>query len=154
MELLERSAQLALLDERLATVRGSGRGCLVLVAGDAGAGKTALLHALYQRHPRVPVLEGACEPLFTPRPLGPFQDIAAEIGGELAALVERAPSAGELLGALAQELHSPRLVVLEDLHWADEATLDLIRLLGRRVARLPALVIATYRDDELDRLHR
>ena len=154
MELLERSAQLALLDEQLATVRGSGRGRLVLVAGEAGASKTALLHALYERHPRVPVLEGSCEPLFTPRPLGPFLDIAAELGGELAALVEREPSAAELLGVLSRELDRPRLVVLEDLHWADEATLDVIRLLGRRVARLPALVIATYRDDELDRLHR
>ena len=154
MELLERSAQLALLDERLAALRGQGRGRLVLVAGEAGAGKTALVHAMCERHPRVPVLEGFCEPLFTPRPLGPFLDIADQTRGELADLMERGPTAAEVLGGLARELHTPRLVVLEDLHWADEATLDVVRLLGRRVARLPALVVATYRDDELDRLHR
>src|SRR5687767_5545353 len=111
MELLERSAQLALLDERLATLRGSGCGRLVLVAGEAGAGKTALVRAVCERHPRMPVLEGACEALFTPRPLGPFLDIAAEVGGELAELVEGGPSAGEFLAAFARALRSPRLVV-------------------------------------------
>ena len=154
MELLERSAQLALLDERLAAVRGSGRGRMVLVAGEAGAGKTALMRALYERHPRIRVLEGACEALFTPRPLGPFLDIAADVGGELTAVADSGPSAAEWLAAFSRQLRSPTLVVLEDLHWADEATLDVVRLLGRRVARLPALVVATYRDDELERLHR
>lgn len=151
--LLERSHHLAELDRQLAQVRSSARGRLVLIAGEAGAGKTALVRALYERHPDVPVLEGACEALFTPRPLGPFLDIAADIGGELSALAERGPSAAELLRALSRALRSPHLVVLEDLHWADEATLDVVRLLGRRVARLPALVIATYRDEELEQRH-
>ncbi len=151
--LVERSHHLAELDRQLTRVRASGRGRLVLIAGEAGAGKTALLRALYERHPDVPVLEGACDALFTPRPLGPFLDIAADIGGELAALAERGPSAAEFLGALSRALRSPRLVVLEDLHWADEATLDVVRLLARRVARVPALVLATYRDVELERDH-
>ena len=151
--LVERSHHLAELDRQLARVRSSGRGRLVLIAGEAGAGKTALLRALCERHPDVPVLEGACDALFTPRPLGPFLDIAADVGGELAALAGRGPSAAEFLGALSRALRSPRLVVLEDLHWADEATLDVVRLLARRVARLPALVIATYRDVELERDH-
>lgn len=154
MELLERSTQLALLDERLAAVRGSGLGRLVLLAGEAGAGKTALVRALCERHPGLPVLEGACEALFTPRPLGPFLDIAAGTGGDLAALTEREPSAMDVFAALSRTLRTAHLVVLEDLHWADEATLDVVRLLGRRVGRLPALVIATYRDEELERLHR
>lgn len=154
MELLERSSQLALLDERLAAVRGSGRGRLVLVAGEAGAGKTALVRALYARHPPIPVLEGACEALLTPRPLGPFLDIAADTGGDLAALSDLKPSAADVLAALTRTVRTTHLVVLEDLHWADEATLDVLRLLGRRVGRLPALVVATYRDEELDRLHR
>ncbi len=151
--LVERSHHLAELERRLAQVRSSGRGRLVLIAGEAGAGKTAVLRSLCARHPDVPVLDGACDALFTPRPLGPFLDIAADIGGELAALAESGPSAAEFLGTLSRALHSPRLVVLEDLHWADEATLDVVRLLARRVTRLPALVIATYRDDQLDRDH-
>ena len=69
-------------------------------------------------------------------------------------VAERGPSAAELLAAFSRALHNPRLIVLEDVHWADEATLDVVRLLGRRVSRLRALVVATYRDDELERLHR
>ena len=80
-------------------------------------------------------------------------DIAEEAGGELAALVAEGATAGTLATALAAELRRPAIVVLEDLHWADEATLDVIRLLARRIESLPALVIATYRDDELDRAH-
>ena len=146
MELLERENQLARLDTWLAEVSGSGQGQLVLLAGEAGAGKTALVRAFGARHVSVTVLTGGCEALFTPRPLGPLLDIAAEVGGELA---ERTTSAGDALVALGRALRGPTIVVLEDLHWADEATLDVVRLLGRRVARLPALVIATYRDDEL-----
>src|SRR6185436_10993350 len=98
-------------------------------------------------------LTGACEALFTPRPLGPLLDIAAEVGGELTEVTERGASAGEVLTALTHALHGTSIVVLEDLHWADEATLDLVHLLGRRVAGMPALVIGTYRDDELERDH-
>ena len=47
----------------------------------------------------------------------------------------------------------PTVLVFEDLHWADEATLDLLRVLARRLRRVPALVLATYRDDELSRTH-
>lgn len=153
MQLLERDDHLATLDTALADVRGSGRGQLVLLGGEAGAGKTALARAFAESNPSVPALAGACEALFTPRPLGPLLDIAAEVGGELGDLTDRGASAGEVLNALARTLRGASMVILEDLHWADEATLDLVHLLGRRVTRLPALVIATYRDDELDRDH-
>jgi len=153
MELLERSPQLDLLDERLAGVRGSGRGRLVLLAGEAGVGKTALVRAFCERHAGVPVLTGACEALFTPRPLGPFLDIAARAGGEFEAVAENDPSPSDLLAALSRALRSPMIIILEDLHWADEATLDVLRLLGRRVTGLSALVIATYRDEQMERVH-
>ncbi|HEX2703121.1 MAG TPA: hypothetical protein VHM72_06790, partial [Solirubrobacteraceae bacterium] len=57
--------------------------------------------------------------------------------------------------ALVRELRTqaPTIFVLEDVHWADEATLDVLRLLARRVATVPALILASYRDDELDRGH-
>ena len=142
-----------MLETWLAEVRGNGRGQMVLVAGQAGVGKTAIVRAFGERQRSVAVLAGACEALFTPRPLGPLLDIAGEVGGELAEATERGASAGELLTGLARALRGASVVVLEDLHWADEATLDVVHLLGRRVARIPALVVATYRDDELERDH-
>src|SRR5260370_25696594 len=61
----------------------------------------------------------------------------------------------EAAAALLEELQDrhPRIVLLEDVHWADEATLDVLRLLARRIGTVPALVVATYRDDALDRTH-
>jgi DNA-binding CsgD family transcriptional regulator len=153
--LLERSAELDALDGQLAAVREQGRGRLVLVAGEAGIGKTALVRAFCERGRPGRVLWGACDALFTPRPLGPFVDIADELGGELGAVVAEGGAPGALLAALTRSLRGrpPDVVVLEDLHWADEATLDVLRLLGRRIESLPALVLATYRDDEIDPRH-
>jgi predicted ATPase len=154
-ELLERSLEVDALADVLASVTDTGRGRLVLVAGEAGIGKTALVRAFCSGLGRVRVLSGACEALFTARPLGPLLDIAAETRGELAELVEGGAGPSDVLTALLDELrgHSPTVVVLEDLHWADEATLDLIRLLARRIATVPALFVVTYRGDELERGH-
>jgi DNA-binding CsgD family transcriptional regulator len=154
-ELLERSDELRLLADAFDAVAETGRGRLVLLSGEAGIGKTALLQALLTDLGRVRVLAGACEALRTARPLGPFVDIAAEARGELGALVEAGASPSDVLGALLRELRrpAPTVVVLEDLHWADEATLDLVRLLARRVATVPALVLVTYRGNELERDH-
>lgn len=153
--LLERSEQLALLADELAAVADTREGRLVLVAGEAGIGKTSLVRAFCSELGSVRVLAGACDALYTPRPLGPLIDIAEQTGGELAELVDRCAGVSDLLSALSKELRQrpPTVLVLEDLHWSDEATLDLVRLLGRRVQTLPALVVATYRDDELDRTH-
>jgi DNA-binding CsgD family transcriptional regulator/tetratricopeptide (TPR) repeat protein len=151
--LLERSAPLNLLHERLDQVRGDGRGRLVLVSGEAGVGKTSVVRALQARERATPTLEGACEPLFTPRPLGPFLDIFAALGGQLVSVAEAAPAPAELIAALSGCLRRSHLIVLEDLHWADAATLDVLRMLGRRVRSLRALVVGTYRDDELGRDH-
>ena len=96
------------------------------------------------------MLAGWGETLFTPRPLGPVADIAAQSGGALGELVERGARVHEILPALLAELRArPTLVVLEDLHWADEATLDLVALLGRRIETTCSVVVATFRDDEL-----
>jgi DNA-binding CsgD family transcriptional regulator/tetratricopeptide (TPR) repeat protein len=93
--------------------------------------------------------------LFTPRPLGPLLDIAEMTGGELGELVESGGRPHEVAAALIRELgtRAPTILVLEDVHWADEATLDVLRLLARRMEAIPALVLASYRDDELDRTH-
>jgi hypothetical protein len=61
-----------------------------------------------------------------------------------------------LFGALLERLHDARVVtvlVIEDVHWADEATLDLLRFLARRIKAAPTLVVVTYRDDEVGPLH-
>src|SRR5579862_2300753 len=84
--LLERSGQLSALREALAAVVSSGRGRIVLVAGEAGIGKTALLRRFRTAlGGSARVLWAGCDPLFTPRPLGPVLDLAGVVGGELAA---------------------------------------------------------------------
>src|ERR671931_1780029 len=154
--LLERAAELSMLAERLAAVgRGSG-GQVLLVSGEAGVGKTTLLRRFCEQRGRsARILWGAGDPLFTPSPLGPLLAVAEESGGELRAVVERGAMPYAVVAALAHELsaRAPTVFVLEDLHWADEATLDVLRLLARRVETVPALVVASYRDDQLDRAH-
>jgi DNA-binding CsgD family transcriptional regulator/tetratricopeptide (TPR) repeat protein len=153
--LLERDSALEELRFALTEAAG-GRGRLVLVAGEAGVGKTAVVQAFCnEQDGEVRVFGGACDPLFTPRPLGPFADIAEDAGGELAAVLEGQGSAHDLVSALLAQTTGRRtaVFVLEDVHWADEATLDVLRLLARKIDRAAALVLVTYRDDELDRTH-
>jgi DNA-binding CsgD family transcriptional regulator len=139
MELLERSQALGTLAAAFAAA-GSGDGRLALVSGEAGAGKTALLSRFVADAAARRVLWGSCERLFTPRALGPFLDVVPE-------LADASPHA--VVAAVTAELRGgPAIVVLEDLHWADEATLDAFRLLARRLGGLPALVVASYREDE------
>jgi class 3 adenylate cyclase/tetratricopeptide (TPR) repeat protein len=155
-ELLERSDALSTLADSLAAVAGAARGQLVLVSGEAGVGKTALLRRFCDdRRGSARILWGACDPLFTPRPLGPLLDVAEFAGGELADVVQEGGRPHAVAAALMHELGSraTTVLVLEDLQWADEATLDVIGLLGRRVDVIPALVLLSYRDDELDRAH-
>ena len=154
-ELLERSRELEALTTALANVSAEDGGRLALVRGEAGAGKTALVQRLCVEHSPTPPLWGACDPLFTPRPLGPFLDIARAAGGELEELAETGAAAHEVAAALLRRLEEgpPTLLVVEDVHWADEATLDVLRLVARRIGGTRALVVLTHRDDELDRRH-
>jgi DNA-binding CsgD family transcriptional regulator/tetratricopeptide (TPR) repeat protein len=146
--LLERTTLLESLATSFgAARRGSGR--LALVSGEAGAGKTSLVRRFCEELPRgAAVLSGACDPLITPRPLGPFLEIGERFERPLVGT-----SAHEVAGALLELARQPLVLVVEDVHWADEATLDVVRLLGRRVAATSGLVIVTYRDDELARDH-
>src|SRR5579872_4208690 len=152
--LLERDHDLSVLGDLLSSVRSTSEGRLVLVGGEAGVGKTALLREFCttQTEP-VRVLWGACEPLRTPRPLGPLVDVAEAVGGELGTLVSGTAKPYDVAVALLAQLRDrvPTVLVLEDLHWADEATLDVLTVLAARIGSAPALVLASYRDDELDR---
>jgi DNA-binding CsgD family transcriptional regulator len=155
-ELLERQDELRALDESLEAVRSTGLGRVVFVSGEAGVGKTALLREFRTTIGRsVRVLWGGCDPMFTPRPLGPLLGIADMAGGDLRDIVQSTVMPHEVAAALVNEFGNAgtTVFVLEDVHWADEATLDVLRLLARRVETFPALVVATFRDDELDRAH-
>jgi DNA-binding CsgD family transcriptional regulator len=155
-ELVERERELSMLGACVDAVRTSSRGRLVFLAGEAGVGKTALLQRFCDdRADGARVLWGACDALFTPRPLGPFLDIAESTGGDLADAVESGAGTFELAAALMHELRtrSPTILVVEDAHWADDATLDLLRLVARRVKSLPAALLVSYRQTELSRFH-
>ena len=155
-DLLERAGQLAVLEEALASVGRDRRGAVVVVCGEAGVGKTALLRSFCDRVVGSQrVLWGTCDPLFTPLPFGPLFAIAEGTGGELRPTLTEGANPHQVALALARELGSPAptLLVLEDLHWADEATLDVFTLLVRRAEAAPGLVVGTYRDDALENAH-
>jgi hypothetical protein len=100
-ELLKRDEALSRLVERFAGVRAESSGGIVWVGGEAGVGKTARLRRFCQMQDTDSrVVWGACEPLRTPRPLGPFSDVAEEIGGEVAELVAAAARPYEVVAAL------------------------------------------------------
>jgi len=153
--LLERDDELNLLAEALARVDARSGGELVLLHGEAGVGKTALLRQFCRQHEETQLFWGACESLFTPRPLGPFLDIAEAVGGQLPTLATGGALPHEVSSALIRELADgpASILVIEDAHWADEATIDVLRLLARRLSGVAALVVVTYRDDELERTH-
>ena len=155
MELVERGELLQSLADRLRSV-ASGLGHCVLVSGEAGIGKTSLLKELAAQRGDAHLWWGACDALQTPHPLAPLQDIArsAEVGfGELlGSQSSRALLFEAVLTELQQSRH-PVLLVIEDVHWADGATLDLLKFLGRRIDRAPCLLVITYRDDELTPTH-
>lgn len=154
MHLLEREPHRQTLAAALAEA-AAGHGGVVFVGGEAGIGKTSLVEQ-FARRPGAParVLWGACDALFTPRPLGPLRDMAAHLPADLAAQVSADGDRVALFSAVLAELgRRTTLVVIEDAHWADEATLDLIKYLGRRLQRTRALLVVTYRDDELNPQH-
>lgn len=153
MNLLEREPCLADLGKWLDTAVERA-GCTVLLAGEAGIGKTVLLREFTQRQNQARVLWGSCDALFTPRPLAPLHDVALQTQGALlAAINSRANTAVLFAAALAELEREKTLMVFEDMHWADEATLDLLTFLGRRIHRTRTLLIASYRDDELRERH-
>jgi predicted ATPase len=120
--LLERAAELGTLHGCAAEVAAHGHGRVVLAFGEAGIGKTALLRQFCDElSRRITKFWGMCDPLFTPRPLGPLLE--------------------------------PAVLVLEDLHWGDEATLDVVRVLARRAGEVGLLLVLSYRSDLLHRDH-
>ena len=154
--MLERDAELAAL-AHAAREAADGHGSVVLVKGEAGIGKSSLVEALRSHLPAEGrMLVSYCDDLATPRTLGPFRDPVGSVGTELSRAVTDGSERDRVLTALRTELtwpDHPTVLVIEDVHWADDATLDALRYLIRRIAELPAVLVLTYRDDELDREH-
>jgi DNA-binding CsgD family transcriptional regulator/tetratricopeptide (TPR) repeat protein len=154
MQLLERESFLQRLELALQESM-TGQGRVAIVSGEAGVGKTSLVDHFTRTHrDSVRVLWGACDSLFTPHPLGPLHDIAMQLEGELPDLLQSNANRLSIFSACLAEMQNlPSVVVFEDIHWADEATLDLIKFLSRRIQLTKSLLILTYRDDELSPGH-
>ncbi|MCA9860063.1 MAG: AAA family ATPase, partial [Thermomicrobiales bacterium] len=150
MDLLERKTYLDDLWGFLAQA-SRGHGCMLLLGGEAGVGKSALVQEFMRSaEPQARVLIGACDPLSTPGPLSALHDMSDGLGQEVMRHLRASAPQFALFRSVLIALRElpPSVVVVEDAHWADEATLDLLRFLGRRVGDVPVLVIVTYRDDE------
>jgi hypothetical protein len=152
VELLERDGALATLGAaREAAARGDGR--VVFVTGEPGIGKTSLVTRFAaDLDAGARVLLGTCDDLSTPRPLGPVRDLVGTVSAPLADALSAGAAPHEVHTLLIAELEltpRPTVLVLEDVHWADDATLDAITVLGRRIGSLPALVVLTFRAGEV-----
>lgn len=126
---------------------------MVLIAGEAGSGKTSVVRAFVETlDESTLVIQGVCDPLTTPRPLSPLHDFAADPDSGLSDLAPGDRPAIELFAEVMERLRKtirPIVMVIEDVHWADEGTLDFLRFVGRRVGDAKTVVICTYRDDEI-----
>lgn len=154
--LIERGESLQTL-RQLAVDAGTGSGAIALLFGEAGIGKTTLLQAFRsQNQNEYCFLWGGCDALLTPRILGPVHDMSADLGDEIKAILHSDASTTRLLPKLVDRLAAidqPVVMIFEDAHWADNATLDLLKCLGRRISALNVLLIISYRHDETDPTH-
>ncbi len=163
--LFGREREQAALRERLSGALG-GQGGLVLIGGEAGVGKTALTETVaYEATVRgALVLTGRCYDLTETPPYGPWTEIrdsipaATDLPPRPSAAVSSAASQAEFFrealvffAALADR--RPLVLVLDDMQWADPASLDMLRFLSRSVATLPILLVATYRAEDVTRRH-
>lgn len=146
MGLFERAPQLGALADavgRITATDGTASGAIVTIAGDAGAGKTSLIAAALAAVPAsVRVLRAACDPLSTPRPLGPVRDVQALLGETV--------TTDTLLGVEARFARSvsatPTVLVIDDAQWIDAASVEVLRFLLRRIDALPVVLVVAHRD--------
>jgi DNA-binding CsgD family transcriptional regulator len=152
--LTEREHELAELTARADEAR-AGRGGVVIVCGESGAGKTSFVETFLERLPENGrVLWGACDPLATPRPLGPIHDLVDQFSPATQDVLRGSAHPHEIFAAVFSELTmQPSVLVIDDLHWADQATVDLLRFVLRRIRRTQSLAVGTVRDDEIATAH-
>ena len=156
MELLEREKYLNDLTEHYHQME-SGSGHSIFLMGEAGVGKTSLVnHFVKKIESKSLIYSGACDSLFTPRPLGPLFDIAEQFDQDFIDLLRNEKDRSIIFGALIRKLSAstkPVILLFEDIHWADEATIDLIKFLARRIHQYKCLFLLTYRDNEIPSGH-
>ncbi len=152
--LLEREDELASLVRTARAVVRTGRGCVVVIAGEAGSGKSSLVRAFLDRlDDGVAVAVGGCDDLLAPRSLGPIRDLEHALP-DLAVALAAGNQPEDIFPALLRFLGArPTVLVLEDVHWADDATLDAIRYLSRRITGVAAILVLTLREEEADATH-
>ena len=140
--LLEREHTLAVLETAVADA-AAGNGSVVLVTGEAGIGKTTLVRA-FVRDAAARILMSACDDLMASRALGPLRDAVLGPG-----------PVDDIFSALLDELASttPTVLVVDDIHWADDATLDVLGYAARRIEEIGAVLVLTFRDDEVEARH-
>jgi DNA-binding CsgD family transcriptional regulator len=156
MELIERAGFLATLQTKFEKIT-EGEGHCILLGGEAGMGKTSLVRAFCKEKKCIcKIYQGTCDALFTPRPLAPLYDIALQLGRDLwqnsGDIEDRARLFTSLFHEFA-DLKETIIIVFEDIHWADEATLDFIKFFVRRITNIHCLFILTYRNDEIHAHH-
>lgn len=154
VHLVERDADLAVLTA-CADAAAGGDGALVVVVGESGAGKTAFVERfLAEGACGFRALSAVCDPLATPRPLGPIRDLADALGPQTSRLLGDAEHALDIFDAVFADLGAtPTVLVIDDLQWADQGTIDMLRFVLRRVHRRPLLVIGIAREEEVHPTH-
>ncbi|CAM3801102.1 AAA family ATPase [Smaragdicoccus niigatensis] len=151
VQLLERDSQLEQLRAAITRLTAERQGSGFAISGDSGAGKTTLVDAACARVDGARILRVKCDPLDTPRPLGPFKDLAAVVGLDLG-------NTEMLLSEVCEKVYAamlaePSVVVVEDLHWVDAASVGVLRFLARRIEAMPLVLLMTLRDVEIGAGH-
>jgi DNA-binding CsgD family transcriptional regulator/tetratricopeptide (TPR) repeat protein len=150
----------------------AGAPAVVLIAGDAGIGKTRLVTELIASvGDQIRSLIGRCDALGEVVPLAAITDLFRQLASDAVAFPGAEPAMDAVLRGKGDSLsplelcegvarlveglaaHHPLVIVIEDLHWADASTRNAVGYVARRLASLPVLLIVTYRSDELHRRH-
>lgn len=148
MDLLDREQELEALDQALRAV-ADGAGRVALVTGEAGIGKTSLIRSFLDRAgPECKVLRGACEDLGVAEPLGPLRDMFSDTTGGPSGTLSGPREMFDKVIRTCRDSGTLTILVIEDVHWADDATVDFIRFFARRIVDHPILLIVTSRAEQ------
>lgn len=149
VSLVERERQIEALEEAFAE---PSSGAVVLVSGEAGFGKTSLVGVLAERvDHRYRMMTTACEPVGIPTGFAPLFEMLEDLPEDLASDIRDGSGRPAVYAGMLDLIKNDQVVLaIEDIHWADEATLGLVRYLGRRIGSTGSRLIVTYRPEELD----